>query len=160
MERTLGTKEKLIRVSKEAALIPFHGYLDGNDSNIEPLIRFFPKWNIKDADRCWCAAFVYYCCVKSGFDFPYSPNGCTSCSLAGCGGWEEFAITNDNIEYIKKSDNSFTIQPGDIVIYDYVFCNKEHDHIGVVLEVLKDKIIRARKKRQRLKSRSFNSCAI
>lgn len=33
---------------------------------IEPIIKYFPKWNIKEADRLWCAAFVYYCCMEAG----------------------------------------------------------------------------------------------
>ncbi len=33
---------------------------------IEPIIKYFPKWNIKEADRLWCAEFVYYCCMEAG----------------------------------------------------------------------------------------------
>ena len=128
------TRNKLAEIAREKAQMPFHGYLDDKESNIEPIIRHFPKWNIRDADKLWCAAFVYYCCIEAGFQIPYSPNECVTCSLAGCGGWEEFAIGDNRIEY-HKQDKSFVPKPGDIVIYDRVFMNQEHDHIGIILKV-------------------------
>lgn len=137
MERA--TRKKLAEIAKEKALMPFHGYLEDIESNIDPIIKYFPKWNIKDADRLWCAAFVYYCCIEAGFQIPYSPDECITCSLAGCGGWEEYAIGDNRIEYHKRNDN-FIPEAGDIVIYDRVFINQEHDHIGIVLEVNGDTI--------------------
>ncbi len=134
-----GTRAYLSEIAKEKAQIPFHGYLDGSESNIEPIIRLFPKWNVRDADRTWCAAFVYYCCVEAGFEFPYSPNECVTCSLAGCGGWEEYAMGDSRIEYHKRGDG-FVPSIGDIVLYDRVTsnCNCEHDHIGIILEANED----------------------
>lgn len=134
------TREKLVEIAREKAEMPFHGYLEGKESNIEPIIKHFPKWNIKDADRLWCAAFVYYCCMEAGFQFPYSPNECVTCSLAGCGGWEEYAMGDSRIEYHRRNEN-FVPKPGDIVIYDRVFINQEHDHIGIILEVKDNAII-------------------
>lgn len=134
------TRKRLAEIAKECAKLPFHGYLAGEDANIEPIIQYFPKWNVKDADKCWCAAFVYYCCIKAGFEIPYSPDECISCSLAGCGGWEEFAIGDKRIEYYK-SDSEFTPEAGDIVLYDRIFNNREHDHIGIILELKQNYII-------------------
>ena len=94
----------------------------------------FPKWSVEQADRNWCAGFVYYCCVKAGFLILYSPDECVSCSLAGCGGWEDFALGDKRIEYHIGSDEIFTPDAGDIVLYNRVFNNLEHDHIGIVLE--------------------------
>ena len=54
-------------------------------------------------------------------------------SLAGCGGWEEFALSDSRIEYHLR-ESGFEPQAGDIVLYDRVFINREHDHIGIVLE--------------------------
>lgn len=133
------TRKKLAEIATEKAQMPFHGYLEDKESNIEPIIKYFPKWNIKDADKLWCAAFVYYCCIEAGFQIPYSPNECITCSLAGCGGWEEYAIGDSRIEYHKRDDN-FVPEAGDIVIYDRVFINQEHDHIGIILEVHTDTI--------------------
>lgn len=134
------TREKLAKIAIEKAQMPFHGYLENKESNIEPIINYFPKWNIRDADRSWCAAFVYYCCIEAGFQIPYSPNECITCSLAGCGGWEEYAIGDNRIEYHRRSER-FSPEPGDIVIYDRVFINQEHDHIGIILEVNSNTII-------------------
>jgi hypothetical protein len=57
-----------------------------------------------------------------------------SCSLAGCGGWEDFAIEDHRIEYHLGSEHSFIPEAGDIILYDRVFIDLEHDHIGIVLE--------------------------
>lgn len=134
------TRKCLAEVAREKALLPFHGYIDGKESNIEPIVKHFPKWNLKEADRLWCAAFVYYCCVEAGFRIPYSPEECVTCSLAGCGGWEEYAMGDSRIEYHRR-DDSFVPEAGDIVLYDRVFINKEHDHIGIVLEAYEDRLV-------------------
>ena len=128
------TTAYLAEVSRKNAQKPFHGYLDGKESNLKPIIDLFPKWNIHDADKLWCAAFVYYCCIEAGFRIPYSPDECITCSLAGCGGWEEYAIGDSRINYHKR-DEKYIPEPGDIVLFDQVFQNEEHDHIGIILEV-------------------------
>ena len=133
------TRKKLAEIAREKAQIPFHGYLKDEESNLQPIIKYFPKWNLKDADKLWCAAFVYYCCVEAGFQIPYSPNECITCSLAGCGGWEEYAIGDRRIGYHKR-ESSFAPEAGDIVLYDRVFINQEHDHIGIILKVDADTI--------------------
>lgn len=141
-EKGMGTRKKLAEIARKNAALPFHGFVNGKESNIEPIIRLFPKWNIKDADGAWCAAFVYYCCVEAGFEIPYSPDECRTCSLAGCGGWEEYAIGDSRIEY-HRHDETFVPEAGDIVLYDKVFMNQEHDHIGILLEMKEDGIIAA-----------------
>lgn len=128
------TRAKLAEIAKVEALRPFHGTLLNKKSNIQPIVNLFPKWSIDKADRNWCAGFVYYCCVKAGFLIPYSPDECISCSLAGCGAWEEFAMDDERIGYHLGSDERFIPEAGDIVLYDKVFINLEHDHIGIVLE--------------------------
>ncbi|MBO5501629.1 MAG: CHAP domain-containing protein [Clostridia bacterium] len=126
------TRAYLAEVARRNALKPFHGFLPHEDSNLAPIVAHFPRWNLTEADGLWCAAFVYHCCMEAGFHFPYSPEECESCSLAGCGGWEEFAMKHSRIRYHRGDD--FLPQPGDIVLYDRVFCDAEHDHIGIVLE--------------------------
>ena len=76
------TRKNLAKVAEKAAQIPFHGYIEGEESNLEPIIRFFPQWTLKEADGLWCAAFVYYCCREAGFDIPIRPEACKSCHLA------------------------------------------------------------------------------
>jgi len=85
---------------------------------------------------------VYYCCKKAGFDIPIKPWAC-SCNLAGCNAWEEWAMADKNIIYATPADTDFTPAAGDIVLFDRVFENKEHDHIGVVIENHDDTIITA-----------------
>lgn len=115
------------------ALLPFHGAIDGQASNLAPIVQPFPTWRIEEAEGLWCAAFVYYCCREAGFDIPYRPETCRSCHLAGCLGWEELALGDPQIEYHPASEG-FAPEPGDLVLYDRVFENREHDHIGIVLE--------------------------
>ena len=126
------TREHLAKVAKEMALVPFHGAVDGLESNLAPVVRPFPSWNIREVDGLWCAAFVLYCCREAGFEIPYRPNECKTCHLAACFGWEEFAINDHRIEYHKGTE-AFVPKAGDIVIYDRVFENREHDHMGIVL---------------------------
>ena len=127
------TRKKLAEIAGKAAQIPFHGYLEGKESNLDPVIRFFPKWTLREADGLWCAAFVYYCCREAGFEIPIRPEACKTCHLAGCVAWEEFAQGDVRIEY-RKGEESFVPEAGDIVLYDRVFENREHDHMGIVLQ--------------------------
>ena len=136
------TREKLAKDAREKALIPFHGYINGQASNLEPIIRFFPAWNLKEADGLWCAAFVYYCCLEAGFEIPYRPKECITCHLAGYVAWEEFALGDRRIEYHKGTE-AFVPEAGDIVLYDRVFDNQPHDHMGIVLQKQKDSILAA-----------------
>lgn len=136
------TRKTLAEVAEKAAQIPFHGYIEGEASNLEPIIRFFPKWTSREADGLWCAAFVYYCCRKAGLEIPIRPDECKTCHLAGCIAWEEFAQGDARIAY-HRGKESFVPEAGDIVIYDRVFENKEHDHIGIVLQSTQNTIIAA-----------------
>lgn len=134
----MGTRRHLAEVAREKALLPFHGTIGDEGTNLKPIIDLFPKWNLQGAEGCWCAAFVYYCCMEAGFSFPYSPDACQSCSLAGCGGWEEFAMGDESIKYLRKDDRP---EVGDIVLFDSVFCNREHDHIGIIVGVSDQSIL-------------------
>ncbi len=134
------TRKNLAKVAEKAAQVPFHGYIDGKESNLEPIIRFFPQWTLKEANGLWCAAFVYYCCREAGFGIPIRPEACKTCHLAGCIAWEELAAGDPRITY-HKGGEGFVPDAGDIVLYDLVFENKEHDHIGIVLENRGDTIV-------------------
>jgi RimJ/RimL family protein N-acetyltransferase len=136
------TRENLAKVAEKAAQIPFHGYMEGEESNLGPVIRFFPKWTLREADRLWCAAFVYYCCLEAGFEIPIRPDECKTCHLAGCIAWEEFAQGDPRIVY-HKGGKGFVPEAGDIVLYDRVFENREHDHMGIVLQNSRNTIIAA-----------------
>ncbi len=126
------TRERLARVAKELAQLPFHGFGEGEGSNLEPIVQHFPGWTVEEADRLWCAAFVYYCCREAGFGIPIRPKECKTCHLAGCIAWEELARGDSRIEYHPGTETGFP-KPGDLVIYDRVFCNRPHDHMGIIL---------------------------
>ena len=136
------TREYLARVAKELALTPFHGKTGGLESNLAPLVKPFPKWTVEQADKLWCAAFVYHCCRAAGFDIQYRPDECYTCNLAGCIAWEEFALGDPRIEY-HKGGEGFVPRAGDLVLYDRVFENREHDHIGIVLEKRENTLLAA-----------------
>ncbi len=132
MSERIANRNTLALNAIKFANLPFHGDTDEMGTNLKPIIDLFPRWNLKDANNAWCSAFVYYCLVMTGFEIPYSPKECLTCSLAGCGGFEEFAMFNKEIEYYKAKDN-FLPNVGDIVLYDKVFLDKEHDHIGIIV---------------------------
>ena len=44
------TRAYLTKVAKDMALVPFHGTVDGLESNLEPIVRLFPTWSIREAD--------------------------------------------------------------------------------------------------------------
>ena len=135
------TREKLIETARKAARKPFHGLVNGQESNLGPIVAPFPGWTLEEAEGLWCAAFVYYCVREAGFALPIRPDGC-GCRLAGCIAWEEWAIGDDRIEYHRGTDG-FVPKPGDIVLYDRVFEGQEHDHIGIVLETRAHSILAA-----------------
>lgn len=127
------TRAYLAKVAKDMALKPFHGAINGGASNLAPIVGLFPTWSVPEADGLWCAAFVLYCCTEAGFEIPCRPRECTFCHLAGCPGWEEFALGDPRITF-HRGAAGFSPAAGDIVIYDRVFENKAHDHMGIVLE--------------------------
>lgn len=138
---TKATGSMLAKTAKELALSPLHGFVDGKESNLQPLVQHFRRWDVHNADRLWCAAFVYHACITAGFQLPFSPDECTVCSLAGVPAWEELAQKDPRIGYYPQSN--FQPLPGDIVLYDHVFCDQPHDHIGIVIENHPDYILAA-----------------
>lgn len=131
----------LAESAKRLALSPLHGFVNGQESNLLPLVQHFRRWDVQQADKLWCAAFVYHACITAGFQLPFSPDECTVCSLAGVPAWEELAQKDERIDY--HLPDGFTPKPGDIVLYDRVFCHQPHDHIGIVIENHPDHIIAA-----------------
>ncbi len=125
--------DELAKIARKEALKNYHGFVMGTEPTIYDIIKPFSEWTIEEADSNWCAAFVYHCCILAGFDIPVRPKECVSCVLAGCIAWEEWAMNDGRIAY-HRADTSYEPAGGDIVLFDNVFCNSEHDHIGIVLE--------------------------
>ena len=126
-------KNELANIARIEALKNYHGFVMETESILHDIIKYFPKWTIEEFDGKWCAAFVYHCCISAGLVIPVRPKECVSCNLAGCAAWEEWAMNDNRIAY-HRADTSYEPICGDIVIFDNVFCNSEHDHMGIVLE--------------------------
>lgn len=136
----MSNKNRLSETARAEALRTWHGAVAGLESNLGPMIELFPGGKPEEFESLWCAAFVYYCCIRAGYKLPVRPKECVSCNLAGCGAWEEWAKADPRIGWLG---NTCLPQPGDIVIFDRVFENKPHDHMGIVLEARKDSILTA-----------------
>jgi len=122
---------RLAEVAERAVEAGLHGTVDGQPSNLQPLVAHFPGWKVEAAEHRWCAAFVYDCCMKAGYAFSIRPAAGLSCHLAGCIAWEAWAKADPAIHFFKPGEDQ--PQRGDIVLYDRVFDGTEHDHMGIVL---------------------------
>lgn len=133
--------KQLDDIAKEEALKCFHGYVMQTKPNFHEMIHPFGLSDEK-ADRQWCGAFAYHCCRKAGYNIPAKPMGC-SFDLFKCYAWEDWAKADERISYYGADDGSFVPEPGDIVLYDRVFENRENDHIGIIIGVDDNSIISA-----------------
>ena len=127
----------LAEVAQQEACKFFHGKIMNTEPNIQEMVALFPKWSVEEADALWCAAFVLHCCKKAGIHIPHKPAAC-SLSLAACLAWEEWAKSDRRIAYMSGSAKP---EAGDIVIFDHVFCQSPHDHMGIVIEVKEDTLL-------------------
>lgn len=133
-------RNELANIARIEALKNYHGFVMKTESTICDIIKPFPKWTLEEADGLWCAAFVYHCCILAGIVIPIRPKECLSCNLAGCAAWEEWAMKDERIAY-HRADTLYEPICGDIVLFDNVFCDSEHDHIGIVLKSNESSII-------------------
>lgn len=132
-------RRHLAELAAQKTRIPFHGNLIGLSSNLHPIVNLFPVWDLENWDNRWCAAFVYYCCVEAGYKIPVkSDHESVPCNFAGVSAWEAWAKLDENDFFYEGKDNAFIPDVGDIVLYDFVFINQEHDHIGIVVGVEND----------------------
>ena len=130
------TKCDLADVAKAEARKFYHGNVMAAATNLHPIAGLFPSsagWNIDSWDNCWCAAFVYWCCVKAGYELPVRYDSeAVSCNFAGCVAWEEWAKLPEINCWVPKTESP---KIGDIVIFDRVSRDAENDHIGIVVDV-------------------------
>jgi hypothetical protein len=137
----MSTRQKLAQVAKTEAQRFFHGRVMKTEHNIHDIISLFPNWEIEESDRMWCAGFVYYCCIKAGYIIPIKPKECRSSNLAGCSAWEEWAMNDNRLSYYYADTDNFSPEVGDIVLFNNVFIDHEHDHIGIIIESKETSII-------------------
>jgi hypothetical protein len=88
----------------------------------------------------WCGAFVYYCCIKAGFQIMPEPTELVNGSLAAVSTWHEWASLPGN-HLLVAADGPPAV--GDIVLFDELLEQKPLDHIGVVVGVGPDSITTA-----------------
>ena len=77
----------------------------------------------------WCCAFVYYCSLKAGFQFPPKPIADARCTLAAVPSWREWAALGGFYHPV----GSIEPEHGDIALYNSVYNGNPLDHIGVVV---------------------------
>lgn len=127
----------LAEVARREAKKFYHGNVMGVTTNLHPISEWFPyskTWDVNSWDNGWCAAFVYHCCKKAGYDLPVrDAHPSVTCNFAGCIAWEQWAKHNGL--WLEKTERP---RAGDIVLFDNAFQKGEHDHIAVVLRATKD----------------------
>ncbi len=103
------------------------------DQGYREVCRYWPDTGVyKELQNEWCAAFVYHCCRRAGFQLPMRyPNG--KCRFAGVGAWLEWAQLPETGFLYFDGQNGFVPERGDIVIYEKLLSDDSHDHIGIVL---------------------------
>ena len=124
-------RHKLITVARQEGMVKLQGNADKAGPEIEKYLSVFrqkmaksnPNYLNLSVGYDWCCAFVYYFCLKAGFQI--SP-----CPLASVQIWYQYALTT------QKFFSSFDqVQPGDLVLFDHLLENVALDHIGIVLEI-------------------------
>ncbi|MCK8060291.1 MULTISPECIES: CHAP domain-containing protein [unclassified Fusibacter] len=104
------------------------------DTNFRNMCKYWPDDNIyKTACNNWCAMFVFYCCKMAGFELPIKHIG-SKIRFGACPAWKDWATDKSVNFYHEATDETFTPQRGDIVIYDKLMSATACDHIGIVLD--------------------------
>jgi len=88
----------------------------------------------------WCGAFVYYCCLKAGFQLKPEPPECVDGSLAAVSTWREWASLPRN--HLLLAPGAVP-EVGDIVLFDGLLQEGPLDHLGVVVGVGPDSMTTA-----------------
>lgn len=136
---------KLANIATLEAKKFYHGTTMGTESNLQPIANLFPStptWNLESWNNCWCAAFVYFCCIQAGLSLPvrYNNDSITS-NFAGCIAWEQWAKLPEKSLWHTLDEKSFRPRIGDIVLFDKVFIDSECDHMGIIVQYNQDSIM-------------------
>lgn len=137
----MASRRKLLaEIAKELALRPLIGDENKSGPDLEPILNYFPRED-PNIGFDWCAAFVYFCCVRSGIKLPVRYREPVSCNFAWVKAWVEWGRLYDF--YYPISEQSFIPDQGDLIIFDNILGNGSKDHIGVVIGIEQNKIITA-----------------
>ncbi|MBT2764073.1 CHAP domain-containing protein [Paenibacillus sp. ISL-20] len=111
------------------------------DKRYREICQYWPDPDIyKVLKNNWGAAFVYHCCMSSGFLFPIRyPNG--NHRLAGVGAILEWAKLPETGFFYYDGQGDFVPERGDIVVYEGLLSDNPHDHIGIVISCEEHEIL-------------------
>ena len=124
-------RARLADIAEELARRPLVGDANKSGPDVWPLIRYFPGAR-RDQGWDWCASFVYHCATQAGIALPIRHPG-VSCRFASVLAWLEWAKLPETGFFHPIQEPGFVPERGDLVIYDRLVSDTEHDHIGVVL---------------------------
>lgn len=101
------------------------------DQDFQAICRYWPDKNIfLQFKGSWCAAFVYHCCMQAGFVLPIR-HPLVPVRFAGVRAWLMWAQLAETGFF--HSVDGFVPRRGDIVIFEQLYTESPHDHIGIVL---------------------------
>lgn len=142
-----GSRLQLVEVSRREAERRLQGDANNAGAAIEQYLAVFrDALNLNcESDRfsdlnvgySWCCAFVYYCCLQAGFQFPPKPMPGYRYTLAAVPAWQHWAAAKG---FFFSSDTA-TTEPGDIVLFNNVAVGQPLDHIGIVVDVTPTSIL-------------------
>lgn len=87
----------------------------------------------------WCGAFVYYCCLQAGFQFPPKPIPGYRYTLGAVPAWHHWAHS----EGFFYPTTTTEPQIGDIVLFNRVLEDQPLDHVGVVVGIVPGGVLTA-----------------
>ncbi|MHA3770049.1 CHAP domain-containing protein [Verrucomicrobiota bacterium sgz303538] len=145
----LASRQFLAEVARREALLGREGDSNMAGPAIEPYLSTLrealnlncecTKFSDLATGFNWCCAFVYYCCLHAGFQFPPKPVATFRYTLAAVPAWHHWALA----EGIFQPGSTTQPQEGDIALYNRVFDGQPLDHIGVVVEVAPGAVLSA-----------------
>lgn len=130
-------KAQLVRFAKEEGLLKLKGDSKKAGYEIEKFLspcreilgKSDPRYLDISFGFDWCAMFIYYLAVKSGYTFNIQPFKNKRGTFGLVGIWFEWGELDDRLK-----ERSYEPEPGELVIYDRLLSDSELDHIGIVLE--------------------------
>jgi hypothetical protein len=138
-------RKKLAQIAESEAKLKNRGNAEMAGPDIEHYLSVFRdalnkngatnKYSDTSVGYHWCGAFVYYCCLKAGYNIPPKPISSFRYTLAAVPAWHHWAFA-EGIFHESQENGEI----GDIVLFNYVYENKPLDHIGIVIEVYSDSI--------------------
>ncbi len=142
------TRNRLAQIARKEAESGFRGEKEMAGPEIERYLSVFrqalnlngstDQYSDKRMGYDWCGAFVYYCCLKAGFNIAAKPIPTYRYTLAAVPAWQNWAYIKRI--YIEHGKNA---EIGDIVLYNNVYNDVPLDHMGIVIEVSVNSILSA-----------------